>query len=234
MHQLQLVSLSPCSIFFLVLVSFDFHSYVCQDGKVHNSAASLFIVNNYKVRSSGQDLMIFLHLKNPENFMRLIFQDGFLLVRIPFGSKVMFKLLAHFLVAHLPHSIVFSLILFLWLLFILCNYYCHYYYYNRITKVYLRTNCCYHIYIYIYIYCVCVWLVKCCHLKSLISRMRFQCFRVVVFLLGSKKSQFRSVSKKITIIMHFSSPEIWKLYCLPFMSEARIRTFHYVLVSIWG
>ena len=56
--------------------------------------------------------MIRLYLKIQENFVRLIFQNGFWVVHIPFFRMVKCKLLAPFPVDHLPYPIMCGLILF--------------------------------------------------------------------------------------------------------------------------
>ena len=68
------------------------------DSKVHNSASSLFVVvvvvvvdYYYKVWSSEQDEGIRLYFKTPEEFVRLILQDRFWFVHIPFIRMVNFK-----------------------------------------------------------------------------------------------------------------------------------------------
>ena len=105
----------------LVFAFFQFHSVVSQDSKVYNSTSSFLFFfffssvrdNYYKVWSSGRNKVICLCFKIPEEFTRLIFQDGFLVVQIPFVTMVKFQLLAPFPVDHLAHLIVYSLILFL-------------------------------------------------------------------------------------------------------------------------
>ena len=55
--------------------------------------------------SSGRNLVICLYLKIPAKFVRLIFQDEFWVMRIPFCSMVRFQFLAQFPVDHLPHPV---------------------------------------------------------------------------------------------------------------------------------
>ena len=55
--------------------------------------------------------MIRLYLEIPVEFVRLIVQDRFLVVPIPFVRMIQFKFLAQFPVDHLPHRVVSSLIL---------------------------------------------------------------------------------------------------------------------------
>ena len=54
-----------------------------------------------------------IYLKNPAKFVRLILQYGFWVVIIPYVRLVKLKLLARFLVDHLPHPVVSSFQLFL-------------------------------------------------------------------------------------------------------------------------
>ena len=111
----SLTSSRYSSVFFSF---FQFYSVFRWDSKVHNSAWSIFVVvvvvvDNYKVWWSGQDKVIHLYLKIPEKFMRLILQDGFLVVHIPFICMVEFKPLAQFPVDHLVHLVVICCILLL-------------------------------------------------------------------------------------------------------------------------
>ena len=69
------------------------------------------LVNYHQIWSSVWNLEFCLHLKIPENFLRLILQDGFWFVYIPFGSMVKFLFIAQFPVNHLLHPVVSSLIL---------------------------------------------------------------------------------------------------------------------------
>ena len=96
----------------------DFHFVVSRDGNVHNSANSLFFfffffANYHKAWSSSWVEGIYFFLKISENFVRLIFQDGFWFVRIPSGSMVKSQFLAQFPVNRLIHPVVSSLVLFL-------------------------------------------------------------------------------------------------------------------------
>ena len=68
-----------------------------------------FVVDYYKMWSSGRDLMIRLYLKIPEELASLILQDRFWVVHIPFIRMVKFRLLAQFPVDHLTHPVVSSL-----------------------------------------------------------------------------------------------------------------------------
>ena len=65
-----------------------------------------FFVNYHQVRSSGRDQRISFYHKILAKFLRLIFQDGFQVVHIPFLGMVKSKLLAQFPVdlAHLGVS----------------------------------------------------------------------------------------------------------------------------------
>ena len=93
--------------------SFSFYFVVSRNGKVLNLAGSLFsfffflffFFVYHSVWSSGRDWVICLYLKIPENFVWLIFLDGFRVVHIPFGRMVKFKLLAQFPVDHLSHIV---------------------------------------------------------------------------------------------------------------------------------
>ena len=65
-----------------------------------------------------------LHLKIPEKFVSLTFQDGYWFMKISFGSMVKFQFLAQFPVSHLPHPVMSSLVLFFKLVCsirLLCN-----------------------------------------------------------------------------------------------------------------
>ena len=72
-----------------------------------------FSVNNIKVRSSGQDLVICLHPKILDSFEHFILQERIWLVPIPFVRMVNFKLFAQFFVDHLQHPVLYSFTLFL-------------------------------------------------------------------------------------------------------------------------
>ena len=52
-------------------------SKVYCDGKIHQMTSSFFLVNQYLVWSSGRDWANLLYLKIPDNFMVLIFFNGF-------------------------------------------------------------------------------------------------------------------------------------------------------------
>ena len=49
---------------------------------------SEFSVNYHLIWSFGRDQVIFLYLKIPENFLRLIFSDWFCFVHLPFGWRL--------------------------------------------------------------------------------------------------------------------------------------------------
>ena len=95
---------------------FSFHSVVSRDSKVHNSASSLFFLffffffffffHYYKIWQSDRDF-VYLEILN---FVRLIFQDRFWVVHIPFVRMVKLQLLAQFPVDPLAHTVVLSLI----------------------------------------------------------------------------------------------------------------------------
>ena len=76
-------------------LSFFSVSVVSRNSKVHISTSSLSFVDYY-VWLSGRDKVIRLYLKIPEEFVRLIFQGGFWVVRIPFVCMVKFQFLAQF------------------------------------------------------------------------------------------------------------------------------------------
>ena len=85
-----------------LLVFFKFHSVIRRDGKVHYSALSLF---------SKLSLVLVLWpvlgdrfiSQNHWEFLRLILQDWFWFVNIPFVRMVKFQFLAQFPVDHLSH-----------------------------------------------------------------------------------------------------------------------------------
>ena len=87
---------------------------VSRDNKVHYSVSSLFFVDFYKFWSSGWELVTYLYLKIPEDFVRLIFQERFGVAHMPFVRMIKSKLLAQFPVDHHAHLVVPSLILFFW------------------------------------------------------------------------------------------------------------------------
>ena len=101
-------------VFMLLFTFFHFYSVISRDSKVHNSASSLFFgsfIDNHYVWSSGRDKGIRLNLKIPVDFVRLILQDRFGVVYIPFFRIVKFQFLSQFPVDHLAHSVVPCLIL---------------------------------------------------------------------------------------------------------------------------
>ena len=121
-HQLQSVSPSlSCSIAFLVLwlglsTCLSFHFLWFALYSLPGQQSSLFsrfsyFVYYHEVWSSGQDHMICLYLKIPENFVCLILQVRFLFVVIPFGFTIKFQFLAQFSVDCLLHPLTLSLIL---------------------------------------------------------------------------------------------------------------------------
>ena len=67
----------------------------------------------YNVWPSGRDKAIRLYLRIPEKFVRLIFQDRFWVMHLPFVPMMKSKFLAQFPVDHLSHPVVSSFILFL-------------------------------------------------------------------------------------------------------------------------
>ena len=71
-----------------------------------------YFVDYFKIWSSGQDLVISLYLKVPEEFVRITLKDRFLVVHIPFVCMLKLQLLAKFPVDHLAHAVVYSLIIF--------------------------------------------------------------------------------------------------------------------------
>ena len=70
----------------------------------------LFFCYHY-VWSTGRGEVIRLYFKIPNNFVRLIFLDGFWVVHIKFVRMVKLKLLAQFSVDHLAHTVMSSLII---------------------------------------------------------------------------------------------------------------------------
>ena len=64
-----------------------------------------FFLIYHDVWSFGRHLGIRLFLKIPENFIRIIFLDGFRFVHIPFGNIVKIQSLRWFLVDHLIHQV---------------------------------------------------------------------------------------------------------------------------------
>ena len=95
-----------------------FYFMIRQDSKLHNPSSSLFFfffffVDYYKVSSSGRDKVICLYLKIPEEFVRLVLQNIFWVMHIPFVRMVKLQFLAQFPVDHPAHPDVLSLILFL-------------------------------------------------------------------------------------------------------------------------
>ena len=70
-----------------------------------------FLVDYYKISSSGWDHVIRLYLKIPEKFVRLIFLKRFGIVHIPFVCIVKFQFFEQFPVDLLVHPVFSSLIL---------------------------------------------------------------------------------------------------------------------------
>ena len=66
--------------------------------------------------------MIFLYLRIPEKFVRLILLDGFRVVHTPLVRIVKIQFLAQFPEDHLLHSVMSSLVLFLRLIDIFVYY----------------------------------------------------------------------------------------------------------------
>ena len=91
---------SKFQVFISLFAFLPFYSVFSQSGKVHYSTRSLFFffffffVDYHFVWSSGRDWMIRLYLKIPENFVRLIFKDGFWVLHMPFVCVVKFRFLA--------------------------------------------------------------------------------------------------------------------------------------------
>ena len=71
---------------------------------------SLFLLTITRSCRLAELKVIRLYLKIPENFLRLIFLEGFRVVHIPFVCMVKFKLLVQFSVGHFAHPVVSSLI----------------------------------------------------------------------------------------------------------------------------
>ena len=100
-----------------ITVTFMFHSLFVffplsfQSPDTYPSFRFLLIL--VKVWSSGRDKVIHLHLKIPEEFVRLILQDRFCVVHIPFVRIVKLQFLTQFPMVHLDYPVVFSLLLFL-------------------------------------------------------------------------------------------------------------------------
>ena len=76
---------------YLLIFSLSFISVVSR--KTHKPRESKFSFLLIKTRIFGQDDMIHLYLKIPENFMCLILLNGFLVVNIPLSSMVKFQIL---------------------------------------------------------------------------------------------------------------------------------------------
>ena len=72
-----------------------------------------FFVDHNKIWLSGRDWVISLHLKIPEEVVRLILLDRFLFVHIPFVRMIKLQFLTQFPMDHLAHPVVSSLLLFL-------------------------------------------------------------------------------------------------------------------------
>ena len=130
----RLVAVTRAPIIIGIIVTFMFHSFfkslakgpvlpsfrflsILLCGKPGQQSSQFgmfsFFVDYYEVWSSGRDKVIFLYLKIPEEFVCLIFQDGFWIVHIQFIRVIKFKFLAQFPVDYLAHPVVSNLILFL-------------------------------------------------------------------------------------------------------------------------
>ena len=97
------------AVLILLPTFLQFYSVVSRNIKVHNSVSSLFlffflllIISSSGRQTETQKLLW--------EFVRLIFQDRFWFVYIPFVHKV--KFLAQFPVDHLSHPVISSLIFF--------------------------------------------------------------------------------------------------------------------------
>ena len=121
-HQFQLVSPSlPRSIVFFPVLLQDLGAYLSfrllsvllwSAGMAKSTIRQvLFFIDYHLVWYSGRDWMIRLYHKIPENFVRLIFQDGFRVLHIPFVLMDKLKFLAQFPVDHLIHPVVSRFIL---------------------------------------------------------------------------------------------------------------------------
>ena len=97
----------------LFSLSFSFTQWSAGTVKVHCSAGTLFFLLTITRSGRLAEIRWSFFSKILEKFVCLIFQDGFWFVQIPFVRIVKFKLLAQFLVDHLPHPVVSSLIFFL-------------------------------------------------------------------------------------------------------------------------
>ena len=104
-------SLTKSSYLSFFSLSFNFTQWLAGTGKT-KILQVLFLVDYYKVWSSGFDLVIRLYLKISEEFVRLLHQDISWVGHILFVRMVKFKFLAQFLVDHLAYPAVSSLILF--------------------------------------------------------------------------------------------------------------------------
>ena len=101
------------SRYLFVSLSFNFTLWSAGTAKFTILQVLFFLVEYYKVWSSGWNLVICCDLKIPEVFVRLILLDRFWIVDIPFVRMVKFQFLAQFPVDHLVHPIASCLILFL-------------------------------------------------------------------------------------------------------------------------
>ena len=119
MRQLQLVSPSPsCSIVILVVkqrpgIYFTFFSLLSAEA-AKSTTRQVFIFFLAITRSGRltEIRWFFLYLKIPEHFVRLILQDWFRVVHLPFIRMIKFKYLAQFPVDPFPHRVVSSFIVF--------------------------------------------------------------------------------------------------------------------------
>ena len=85
-------------------------------GKIHYSAGSLFFMLLLTITRSGRLAEIrwsFFYIKISEKFVRIILQDWFQVVHIPFFRMVKFQFFAQFRVDHLSYPVMSSLIRFL-------------------------------------------------------------------------------------------------------------------------
>ena len=105
-HVPQFFTILKVQIFIFLFAFFQFYTVVCRDSKF--SFLFCLLSLGLVVWSRLGDLVIRLYLKLPEKIMRLIFQNRFCVVRIPFIRMVKFQFLAQFPVDHLSHSVLYS------------------------------------------------------------------------------------------------------------------------------
>ena len=83
--------------------SFNFTSWSSGTTKSTVLKVPLYLVDYYKILSSGRDLVIRLYVKIPEELVRLILLDRFWVVHIPFVRMDKIQFPAQFLVDNLAH-----------------------------------------------------------------------------------------------------------------------------------